>query len=162
MKTSMPTPMTTDYRNCVAFSITRPRLLLPGQHLRFRAICVTSAPLARLAARRALMDIAGFRRFLPGDLSAIVAPYSKWQHLPRPYFRKINSQYAPFHVLFTHVCITVCRALRANTRDVVGYQQPGVGGLSDYSKPISDPPPHYGDTNQNSTVEVRNGRRRAH
>ena len=47
---------------------------LPGQRLRFRTIGVDSMALARLAARRSLMDSAGFRRFLPGDLSAIVAP----------------------------------------------------------------------------------------
>ncbi|WP_051574387.1 hypothetical protein [Mycobacterium sp. URHB0044] len=45
-----------------------------GQRLRFRRIGVDSMTLVRLAARRSLMDSAGFRRVLPGDLSAIVAP----------------------------------------------------------------------------------------
>src|SRR4029077_17026683 len=45
-----------------------------GQRLRLRAIGVDSMTLARLAARRSLMDRAGFRRLLPGDLSGIVAP----------------------------------------------------------------------------------------
>jgi hypothetical protein len=44
------------------------------QRLRLRTIGVDVKALARLAARRSLMDSAGFRRILPGDLSAIVAP----------------------------------------------------------------------------------------
>jgi hypothetical protein len=63
------------------------QLQLQLQRLRFRAIGVDSTALARLAARRSLMDSAGFRRILPGDLSAIVAPYSKWQP-PAPTIRQ--------------------------------------------------------------------------
>jgi hypothetical protein len=60
---------------------------LQRQRLRFRATGVDSTALVRLAARRSLMDSAGFRRLLPGDLSAIVAPYPKWQP-PAPTIRQ--------------------------------------------------------------------------
>ena len=60
---------------------------------------VDSTALARLAARRSLMNSAGFRRLLPGDLSAIVAPlFEVATTYPDHTSEKINSQLAP---LFT-------------------------------------------------------------
>jgi hypothetical protein len=101
----VPTPVTTDYRNwcrildkaAEKFLIKRPRNRLSGQRLRFRAIGVDSAALARLAARRSLMDRAGFRRLLPADLSAIVAPlFEVATTYPDHTSQKINSQLLPY------------------------------------------------------------------
>jgi hypothetical protein len=70
---------------------------LQRQRLRFRAIGVDSMVLARLAARRSLRDSAGFRRLLPGDLSAIVAPlFEVATTCPDHTSEKIYCQLAPY------------------------------------------------------------------
>ena len=107
-----------------------------------------------------LMDSAGFRRLLPGDLSAIVAPlFEVATTYPDHTSEKINSQLAPlFPCSSPKPEFTVRRGLpRWLSSGVVGYEQSGVGGLSDFSKRCGVRPRHHGDINESSTVEVCDG-----
>ena len=161
----VPTPVTTDYRNlCRILDKTAEKpaigsaLALPRNRCRLYGLGALGSPAF-------LEDSVGFRRLLPADLSAIVAPlFEVATTYPDHTSEKINSQLAP---LFTGSSpkpeFTVRRGLpRWLSSGVVGYGQRGVGGLSDFSNRCGVRARHHGDINESSTVEVCDGWRRAH
>jgi hypothetical protein len=137
---------------------------LQRQLFRFRVIGVDSMAVARLAARRSLRDRAGFRRLLPGDLSAIVAPLFEVattcpDHTSEKIFRQLTPHSRAFHPSLNS---PPARATGDYQAAFVGYAQQAIARLSNSSKPIPDHPRHHGDNNESSTVEVCDGWRRAH
>ena len=84
------------------------------------------------------------------------------QHSPNRCLSKSRSRRsATAAVSGVRSCVAGARHRRLPGR-VVGSPQRAIARLSDFSNPIRGPSPHHGDNNQSSTVEVCDGRRRAH